>query len=450
MQTVPKCAICAFCNWRIRKGLRGNSQLPKLDVEGSSPFARFDLRQPWQETWQGIQPRGAAATGLGASQQTFRSAGWVQPESLDRRVFFMARPRKPWYRSDRDWWMVEFDGRQVKLCRGRENRADAEQKFHALMAERLANPPVDGGNPTVASVIDAYLDFAMRRDAPSTFYERKLYCQAFVDAHGWRLVRDCIPYHLSGWVDEHASWRSDWTRSYAIRTIKRPFNWAVQQGLIPKSPFAGVPHRPGRRRRPMTPEEYKTLLKAAGLTSRLGEILHFLFLTGCRPGEVRSLRWADVDLDRAIIVLLNHKTAKTQREYQPRIIPLVPAVIKLLRRIRQRQENDNFVFVNRRGRPWARCSMQQLLRRARRQVGLPEDVLLYGLRHHFGTTSVKNGNDLVTTAALMGHRSTRMTEYYVHLAGEREHLAAAMVRATTSVLGASRTARRPAARAAGG
>jgi len=43
-----------------------------------------------------------------------------------------------------------------------------------MMLECAANPPVDGGSPSVASVIDAFLDFASRRDAASTFYERTL------------------------------------------------------------------------------------------------------------------------------------------------------------------------------------------------------------------------------------------------------------------------------------
>ncbi|MBI1902755.1 MAG: hypothetical protein HYS13_16780 [Planctomycetia bacterium] len=152
----------------------------------------------------------------------------------------MARPRRPWYRADRDWWMVEVHGRQIKLCRGRDNRDQAEQKFHALMAELLANPPPTNAEPTVASIVETFLDHAIAHDATSTYYERKLYLQAFCDMHGGRIVRDCLPFHLTSWVDAHPTWRSPWTLSYAIRAVKRPFNWAVQQGLIPKNPFATV------------------------------------------------------------------------------------------------------------------------------------------------------------------------------------------------------------------
>ena len=58
----------------------------------------------------------------------------------------MPRPRKPWFRKATGWWMVEIDGRQLKLANGRERKAEAERKYHTLMAEIAANPPVDGGD----------------------------------------------------------------------------------------------------------------------------------------------------------------------------------------------------------------------------------------------------------------------------------------------------------------
>ncbi len=96
------------------------------------------------------------------------------------------RPPRPWYRKGRGWY-VEIAGQQIRLAKGEktaETKAAAEKRFHELMLECAANPPVDGGSPTVASVIDAFLDYASKRDAESTFYERKLYLQKFADVPG--------------------------------------------------------------------------------------------------------------------------------------------------------------------------------------------------------------------------------------------------------------------------
>lgn len=350
----------------------------------------------------------------------------------------MPRPRKPWFRDKRNAWYVEIGGKQHKLVDGPDDldtETRAQLEYHRLMAEVMANPPVDGGNPTVASIVDEFLDYSIKRDAASTFYERKLYLQDFCTYHGPRLVPDCKPYHLSKWVDEHSTWISNWTKHYAMRCVVRPFNWGVKMKLIPENPFSGVEWPTcAKGRRPVTAAEFETLLKAAGPTSRLGEILRFLVLTGCRPTEARHLRWGDVHFDAPVplIMIEKHKTSRTQATPKPRVIPMVVELVQLLREIVERQEHEEYVFVTHRRTPWARSSIQQKLRRLRREIGLSEDVVLYGIRHSVGTHSVRSGNNLRTTADLLGHTQLRTTERYVHSIDQIGELAAAMDRATKS------------------
>jgi integrase len=350
----------------------------------------------------------------------------------------MSRPPKPWYWKARRAWFTDLGGSRRKLVDGPKNTETkrlANLAFHRLMEECLTNPPVDGGDPTVASIVDEFLEYSVKRDAPSTFYERKLYLQDFCTHYGPRQVRSCKPFHLGKWVDSHPTWVSNWTKHYAMRCVMRPFNWAKKMKLIEENPFVGVewPTCDGQRR-PMTTEEYETLLEAAGKTSRFGEILRFLWSTGCRPSELRHLRWQDVHLEvrHPAIVMEEHKTSRTQRTPKPRVVPLVREVVEVLSEIADREEHDEFVFVTHRRTPWARSSIQQTLRRLRRRIGLPEDIVLYGCRIHVGTCSIRNGNDLRTTADLLGQKNLRVTERYVHPTDQIDQLAAAMHRATKS------------------
>src|SRR5262249_6755978 len=146
-----------------------------------------------------------------------------------------------------------------------------------------------------------------------------------------------------------------------------------------------------------------------------------------RPGEARLLEWSDVDLEAGELVLRRHKTVK--KTGKPRRVPIHPVVLKLLIFIRRLNQPGPHVFLRHRKPPWHRARLAQRLRRAREAAGLPDDAKLYGLRHAFGTRSILNGVDLKTLSELMGHTTTRMTEHYVALAGQREHLAAAMLRA---------------------
>jgi integrase len=270
--------------------------------------------------------------------------------------------------------------------------------------------------------IDLYIEFAKTRLAPTTLEERKRCFQSFAEAHGFRVVngRECLPYHLTAWVDSRTEWESDWTKNHAISTVHHPFNWAAKQRLIPANPFRGVARRSDSPRRPMTDDEFERLCVAAhGRKVKTGphtgerfvEFLRFLRLTGARPCEARTLRWTDINLDAAAIVLTKHKTAKSQRTPKPRVIPLDTEVVQLLTSIRARNEAGEFVFYNYRGTTWNRSNLSLRLQRGRNKAGIPADAKLCGLRHVFGTRAIVNGVDLKTLAELMGHTTTRVTEH---------------------------------------
>jgi integrase len=366
----------------------------------------------------------------------------------------MPRQPRPWYRKFDDWWMVQLDGKQVKLARGKKSRQAAEHRFHELMLQRANNPAPENGEHTVASIIDAYLTHAKRDYAERTLYERQRYLQMFAESHGWRKVndKDCLPFHLTSWLDAHQGWKSDWTLAQVVNIIQRPFNWAAKQRLISANPFRGVSHKPGASRRPLTDDEFRALLRVSSTWlnrkrsknpspsgrkrrkrpsagARFRQLLIFLRYTGARPGEASALEWSDIDIDNAVIVLHEHKTSHTQRCKKPRIIPLHPVVLKLLIYLRQLGQPGNRVFLTHRKTPWNRSNLSLRVSRARRIAHIPDDAKLYGLRHGFGTRSILNGVDLKTLSELMGHSTTRMTEHYVHLAGQQKHLAAAMLQA---------------------
>ena len=158
-------------------------------------------------------------------------------------------------------------------------------------------------------------------------------------------------------------------------------------------------------------------------------LLAFLFRTGARPGEMSSMRWSDVDLENLRIVLREHKTAG--KVHKPRVIPLTPAIIRVLAVTKSRFPSDDHVFLGDRGNPWNRCSLSLRIQRCRARQGIPADAKLYGVRHRFGTSAIVNGVDIKTLEQLMGHASTRMTEHYLYLTGGQEHLGRAMRLATS-------------------
>jgi integrase len=349
----------------------------------------------------------------------------------------MPQSPRPWFRKQTGWWMAQVAGKQEKLAKGKKNKDVAEQKLRDILTLRATNPDPESGRLTVAAVINLYIEFAKSRLDPTTLEERKRYFQSFAEEHGFRVVsdRECLPYHLTSWIDSRTEWQSDWTKNHAVSIIHRPFNWAAKQRLIPANPFRGVTHRPGSPRRPMSDDEFDKLVVAArgretkvkpNPGDRFVEFLHFLRLTGARPCEARMLKWTDINLEAGVVILTKHKTSKTQRVPKPRVISLDTEIVKLLIAIRSRNEPGELVFYNHRGTSWNRSSLSLRLQRGRKKAGIPADAKLYGLRHAFGTRAVVNGVDIKTLAELMGHTTTRITEHYVHIAGNVSHLQAAL------------------------
>ncbi len=359
----------------------------------------------------------------------------------------MARQAHPWFRRSDGWWYIKIDGKLKKLVQGRKNKDAAVDRWHEIMTERANNPAPDSRDHTVASIIDLYLTHSKRSYSARSYATRYHYLQKFAEAQGFRLISDCLPIHLTGWFDSNEEWKSDWTLAGIVSIIQRPFNWAVQQRIIVANPFRGIRHRCGEPRRPMTDAEFLALLRATVTPrpnkskpakprrrptpgARFRQVLMFLRYTGARPGEMSNLTWESVDLDRGVIILHHHKTSRTQRTPRPRVIQLVPNMVRLLRKIQSQQRpGTTRVFVTAHGTSWNRSNLGLRMRRLRKKAKLPDDVKMYGIRHHFGTQSIINGVDIKTLAELMGHTTSRMTEHYVHLAGCQQHLASAMLQA---------------------
>lgn len=335
----------------------------------------------------------------------------------------MPRPNKPWFRRQTGWWQTEFNGVTYKLARGFDQKVEAVRKFHELMAEAAANPPVDGGDPTVASLLDAYLDDAIENNRPRTFAEKKYLLQRFTYAYGTRLVKQLKAYDLTKWLNTQTGWKSAWSRSNGIKVIKGAFAWGVRQELIPRNPFAAARQSEGPNHRPMTGDEFRRLLRAAraeerreGATSsgrRFRQAVIFLRLTGARPSELRDLTWPMLNLELGLAELPEHKTRHRSKE--PRRIYLVPLAVRLLQAIGRSDGFEGYVFKTHRGGPWSRNALQQHLRRLRNAAQLPEDAVLYGNRHNYVTQSLMNGVGIAKTAKLVGHASTRVLNRYIHI-----------------------------------
>ena len=127
--------------------------------------------------------------------------------------------------------------------------------------------------------------------------------------------------------------------------------------------------------------------------------------TGARRGELLGLLWRDVDLNRANAFVHSSKNG------EPRVLPLVPAVVTELKRFQGKP--DDLVFGSAR-KPGKAMDISSHWRSALQQAKI-EQFRFHDLRHSCASTLAQNGASLLEIADVLGHRTMTMVRRYSHL-----------------------------------
>jgi integrase len=151
-----------------------------------------------------------------------------------------------------------------------------------------------------------------------------------------------------------------------------------------------------------------------------------MFLTaamgGLRQGELRALRWRDVDFmgDRLHVrrsaVTGAGGNVKAPKCGRVRSVPMVAQVSEALARLGQREHftgEDDLVFPNEVGEVENDTLLRRRYMRARKAAGLPASLRFHDLRHVFGSTAVRTF-PLSDVQAMLGHAHITTTMRYVH------------------------------------
>lgn len=215
--------------------------------------------------------------------------------------------------------------------------------------------------------------------------------------------------------------RSPRTIHYCLATIRQVFNSAKLLGIFEgDNPVSKVkkPKVDNKRLRFFNMDEAERLLKNLRLRSRQLHDMAILSLhCGLRAGEIFSLTWADVDIERRLLVIRDSKSGKNRHSF------MTTEVAHMLSSTDQGADSE-LIFKNRNGGKVKEIS--NAFGRAIKELGFNEDVVdkrylatFHTLRHTYASWLVENGTDLYTVKELLGHSTLSMTERYAHLSKGR-------------------------------
>jgi integrase len=190
---------------------------------------------------------------------------------------------------------------------------------------------------------------------------------------------------------------------------------------------------PGKRKRTSVPEEHAARLTAVRKesASTYAALIRFAAYTGLRLGELRALRWRDIDWTGAVVhVRRNAPTSapagekeKAPKSGRARTVPLSDAAARtaeaLSRRGQWTQPGDR-VFPSPSGEAIDDGKVRDAFYAALAAAGLgamrekDEPITFHDLRHSFGTTCAVAGIPEVTIQSWMGHADGSTTKRYMH------------------------------------
>ena len=204
------------------------------------------------------------------------------------------------------------------------------------------------------------------------------------------------------------------SRSQVQCLIRSTLRHAKEAGFLETLPeFPRLP-RPGATiQHVLTSEDVTRILLATPAPHRLA--LEIGAYTGLRAGEVRGLKWGDVDMERGIIVVRrsrSHGIEAAPKSGHERAVPIHPRLRALFSNSAN-SPKQAYVTGPRDGEPWGQNAVRQAFRSACKRIGL-EGFRLHYLRHAFVTELFRSGASAPVVQKLAGHQHLTTTQRYAH------------------------------------
>ncbi len=332
------------------------------------------------------------------------------------------------YRQERGAWYVDvvvnhLDGRKerirarspINLKRAAEEH---ERKLIAAALERAAKPPAPPERRVREFAEEFITTYASVNNKPSEVAAKKTNLRIHIlPVFGDLMLSEVTAVRIDQLKAEKlAAGLSRKRVNNILATLHRMLVVAHKWGALAVVPQAGLLQLPPSTYDFLTFEEADRLLVAADVDWRTAILAGLR--TGMRLGELRALRWEDVDLPGGKI-LVRQSAWKDQvgspKTNRTRTIPTSAALLDALNA--HRHLRGPLVFCQPDGAMLTKEQMKHPLWRACRRVQLRR-IGWHVLRHSFASHLVMRGVPLKVVQEYLGHTTIQMTMRYAHLAPE--------------------------------
>lgn len=345
----------------------------------------------------------------------------IERPTKDGVVRYQAR-----WRDGRSWRSKTFDAQH-----------DAEDHLRQIGRSKRAGVYTPESRLTVADALQAYMDRGKHRWKANTWSTYGGVIRFHIEPYiGSIRIVELTPWKVQQWVDDLV--RKGLSPS-VIENARVIMNGACKDamrlGVLTSNPVTGasLPARQKRKYAVWSAVQARDVFAACADDIRMKTYYTVALTTAMRPGEIRALKWGDVDLDKARLrvertITRNERGRQiigtTTKTGQVRTIALPPSTVSVLRAWRAHQSERRLAAHN-----WHVLDLvfdrgdgfilpQNTLARAHQRICGEANVpiiRLHDVRHTAATLLLEAGTHIKVVADLLGHSSVTITlDTYSH------------------------------------
>lgn len=222
------------------------------------------------------------------------------------------------------------------------------------------------------------------------------------------------------------------SQSRVISGIKAFYKFLLLENYIASSPADLLETPRIKRKLPvfLTVDEIDKMCALIDRSTYEGErnlvMIETMYSCGLRVSELVSLKISDLHFSEGFISVIG-------KGDKQRLVPVSNHAMRLINDYRQKhrvhidvkKNNEDFLFLNKRGTPISRQMVFYIIKDLAAKAGIRKKLSPHTLRHSFATHLVEGGADLRAIQEMLGHESITTTEIYTHLS--REYLREAIL-----------------------
>lgn len=341
----------------------------------------------------------------------------------------MSVRKKKWKTKDgkvREEWMVHVErknaddtpGKPIRKVLAGMSKREAEAWERRVLAELVAGTygKKEVEVPTLEKFSEEYVSsYATSNNKPSTVAaKRQVLRTHLLPTFGHRRLNDIGARDIEAFKGQMLkAEKTPKTVNNCLTVLRKMLAVAVEWKLIDHVPPVKWLKVPKPEFDFLDFDEAERLLGAADI--EWWSMMMVALRTGLRQGELRALRWDDVDLTAGRLVVRRSiwkGTFGTPKNGRTREVPLSRDAVEAFKRARHLK--GELVFSKPDGSPLTKEQCKHPLWRGGRKAGLRR-IGWHVLRHTFASHLAMRGRSMKEIQELMGHSTMEMTMRYAHL-----------------------------------